>query len=86
MPKLPRISGREAVRALQRAGWEAERVVALMARLPEEAGQEVLDFARFLYARRQRSLAGQKAIRKEEVAEYRKDGFQPLSQGESQEH
>ena len=25
MPKLPRISGREAVRALQRAGWEVAR-------------------------------------------------------------
>jgi len=25
MPKLPRISGREAVRAFQRAGWEVAR-------------------------------------------------------------
>ena len=25
MPRLPRISGREAVRAFQRAGWEVDR-------------------------------------------------------------
>ena len=25
MPKLPRISGREAVRALEKAGWEQSR-------------------------------------------------------------
>jgi len=35
-----------------------ERIAALMAYLPEEAGQEVLDFARFLHARRRQSLAG----------------------------
>ena len=43
----------------------AERIAALMAHLPEEAGQEVLDFARFLHARRQQSLAGRKAMAKE---------------------
>lgn len=30
-----------------------ERVAALVARLPEETGQEVLDFVRYLHARRQ---------------------------------
>lgn len=35
----------------------AERIAALMSHLPEEAGKEVLDFARFLHARRQQSLA-----------------------------
>jgi hypothetical protein len=38
-----------------------ERIAALMASLPEEAGQEVLDFARFLHARRQQSLASREA-------------------------
>lgn len=32
----------------------ADRIATLAARLPEEAGEEVLDFARFLYARRGR--------------------------------
>jgi Domain of unknown function (DUF4926) len=32
----------------------AEHVAALVSLLPEEAGREVLDFARFLYERRQR--------------------------------
>jgi hypothetical protein len=32
----------------------AEQVEALVSHLPEEAGREVLDFARFLYERRQR--------------------------------
>ena len=36
----------------------AERIASLTARLPKEAGEEVLDFARFLHARRQRILAG----------------------------
>jgi hypothetical protein len=31
-----------------------EQVAALVSHLPEEAGREVLDFARFLYERRQR--------------------------------
>lgn len=35
----------------------AERIAALMSQLPEEARKEVLDFARFLHARRQQSLA-----------------------------
>lgn len=35
----------------------AERIAALMSQLPEEAREEVLDFARFLHARRQQSLA-----------------------------
>lgn len=36
----------------------AARVAALIAHLPEEAREEVLDFARFLQARRQRVLVG----------------------------
>ena len=36
----------------------AERIAALMAHLPEEAGEEVLDFVRFLHTRRRQSLAG----------------------------
>jgi hypothetical protein len=32
----------------------AEHVAALVSHMPEEAGREVLDFARFLYERRQR--------------------------------
>ena len=32
----------------------SERVAALVAHLPEETGQEVLDFARYLHAQRQR--------------------------------
>lgn len=35
----------------------AERIAALISQLPEEAREEVLDFARFLHARRQQSLA-----------------------------
>ena len=42
----------------------AERIAALTSHLPEEAGKEVLDFARFLHARRQRPLAGQEATTK----------------------
>jgi len=45
----------------------AERVAALTSHLPEEAGKEVLDFARFLHARRQRSLVGREAMTKEVV-------------------
>jgi len=40
----------------------AEQVAALVARLPEGAEQEVLDFARFRHARRQPSLAKPLAI------------------------
>jgi len=36
----------------------AERIAALMAHLPEEAGEEVLDFVRFMHTRRRQSLAG----------------------------
>ena len=36
----------------------AERIAALVAHLPEEAGEEILDFARFLHTRRRQSLAG----------------------------
>lgn len=43
----------------------AERIAALVAHLPEEAEQEVLDFARFLHTRRQQPLAVQKAMTKE---------------------
>ncbi len=35
----------------------ADQIGALIAHLPEDAGQEVLDFARFLHARRQRQQA-----------------------------
>ncbi len=42
----------------------AERVAALVANLSEEAGSEVLDFARFLYMQRQRQRAGLSANRK----------------------
>lgn len=42
----------------------AERIAALLADLPDEAEREVLDFARFLHARRQQSLTGQKALAK----------------------
>lgn len=45
----------------------AERIAALTAHLPEEAGKEVLDFARFLHAQRQRSLAGRETMAKEAV-------------------
>jgi hypothetical protein len=38
----------------------AERIAALTSHLPEEAVKEVLDFARFLHARRGRSLAGKR--------------------------
>jgi len=43
----------------------AERIAALITRLPEETGKEVLDFARFLHARRQQSVADRKTIGKE---------------------
>lgn len=43
----------------------AERVAAVMGNLPEEAEQEVLDFARFLHVRRQQFLAAQKVLTKE---------------------
>jgi len=33
----------------------AERIATLVAALPEDAGQEALDFVRFLYERRQRT-------------------------------
>lgn len=39
----------------------ADRIATLSARLSEEAGKEVLDFARFLYARGGRPLAVHKA-------------------------
>jgi hypothetical protein len=45
----------------------AERITALMSHLPEETAQEVLDFARFLHARRQRSMVCQKAMTEETV-------------------
>ena len=45
-----------------------ERIAALMAYLPEEAGKEVLDFAGFLNARRQQSLAGRRVRMKEAVS------------------
>jgi hypothetical protein len=48
-----------------------ERIAALMAHLPEEAEQEVLDFARFLHARRQQSLAGRRVMTKKAVGETR---------------
>jgi len=38
----------------------SERIAALMSHLPEEAEKEVLDFARFLHARRRRSPAGKR--------------------------
>jgi hypothetical protein len=34
-----------------------ERIAALMADMPEETAQEILDFARFLYARKQQALS-----------------------------
>jgi len=43
----------------------AERIAALVTRLPEEAEQEVWDFALFLRARRQHPLVTQKAMTKE---------------------
>ena len=36
----------------------AEQIVAVIAHLPEDAGREVLDFARFLHERRQRRQTG----------------------------
>jgi len=45
-----------------------ERVAALTAHLPEEAGEEVLDFVRFLHARSQRFLASRKARTEEAVS------------------
>ena len=35
----------------------AEQIAALVAHLPEDVGREVLDFARFLYERRQQQRA-----------------------------
>lgn len=43
----------------------AERIAALMAPLSEGAEQEVLDFARFLRARRQQPVVAQKLMTKE---------------------
>lgn len=43
----------------------AEQVAALTAHLPEEAREEVLDFARFLQARRRRVLVGREGNVKE---------------------
>lgn len=39
--------------------WQpmADQIAALIAHLPEDAGREVLDFARFLHERRQRQRA-----------------------------
>ncbi|MEO0249219.1 MAG: DUF4926 domain-containing protein [candidate division WOR-3 bacterium] len=45
----------------------AERIAALMARLPEEVGEEILDFARFLYSRKQRAVAG-RGVTKESIS------------------
>jgi len=42
----------------------AERAAALVANLSEEAGSEVLDFARFLHTQRQRQRAGPSSNRK----------------------
>ena len=36
---------------------KADQIVVLIAHLPEDAGREVLDFARFLHERRQRQWA-----------------------------
>jgi len=46
----------------------AERIAALTDRLPEEAREEVLDFARFLHMRRQRALAGREVSTEEAVS------------------
>ncbi len=46
----------------------AERIAALTARLPKEVGEEVLDFARFLHARRQRALAGREVSTEEAIS------------------
>lgn len=43
----------------------AERIAALLTHLPDEAEQEVLDFARFLHARKAQSLTGRKVTTKE---------------------
>jgi len=42
-----------------------ERIAVLVAHLPEEAEQAVLDFALFLRARRQQPLVAQKVMTKE---------------------
>lgn len=46
----------------------AERIAALMDRLPEGAGEEVLDFVRFLYLRRQRAPACRKVSTEKAVS------------------
>jgi hypothetical protein len=43
----------------------AEQIGALISHLPEEVAEEVLDFARFLHMRKQRSLAGRESTIKE---------------------